>query len=399
MEILFCDECGMRFTGETTPAPVAAQPGNEQRKLCEACRAKQSGSRPSHRQLQPATRARSERVLPGAQQAAGAHRSATHPAESARYRGGQASGGGAAIIGVAVVVALLTIGGWLFLKPGVSKSTAVKVEPAPAFKAPPAVTSNPLPSKTQGPIQPLTSPPAPVSPPATSGGPGRTSAQVADEAFEKLQHFEGLAPDDREGRIRRIEEFLAQHGQEIVAARARVMLNELKAPPAPPPPPAPVRTETPAAPVEPLPSVSTEGWVTVKGPFTFEDGQLNRWDGDLNSRVDVGEFEGRKCLRMRPSPQLHCRAFRGPPMDSAGLRVRFRYFAHDMEWVELLWSQGSHRPRKRVEPLVNEAWAEACFVGAELGGSSAPLGHIEIGGLGRSAGSFLLIDDVVWEKR
>jgi len=120
MEILFCDECGMRFTGETTPAPVAAQPGNEQRKLCEACRAKQSGSRPSHRQLQPATRARSERVLPGAQQAAGAHRSATHPAESARYRGGQASGGGAAIIGVAVVVALLTI---------VTPQTAGSIEP------------------------------------------------------------------------------------------------------------------------------------------------------------------------------------------------------------------------------------------------------------------------------
>jgi hypothetical protein len=296
------------------------------------------------------------------------------------------------MVGAIVVLVLLAVGG-LFLKPAVPEPAATATGPTPTARATPPVTSNPAPPKTQEPARQA----PPDSTPATSAGQAKSTAQAADEAFTKLQYFEGLAPDDRDGRIRQIEEFLAKYGQEIVASRARVMLSELNAPP-PTPEPARIQTTTPP-PAEPAPPPSTEGWKAVSGPFTFEDGQVNRWDGDLGSRVEAGEFEGRKCLRLRPGDQRNCRAFRGPSMDSAGVRVRFRYFAHDVEYVEVLWAQGSHRPRKHIEPLVRDGWAEVCFTGVELGGNATRLGHIEIGGPAKSGESFLLLDDVVWEKQ
>lgn len=387
MEILFCDECGMRFSGEATPD--TPRPGGEQKRLCDACRAKQRAAKPSNRQLQPA-RVRSERLIP-AVQGSTSTRPVAHHADTVSSRHPSKAGGSRTAILVfagGAVVLLVIVAGFLGLSrepdPGAERKV-VPVTPAP----PPAQQT----AATQVPQQP---------PVAASTLPAEAKAvlkddkgESADDAFSRLIRFDGLAADDREGRIRRIDEFLSKYGQEIVASRARVMLRELQAPPAPPP--APVRIETPPpTSAEPIP---TEGWKPVNGPFTFEDGQTQRWEGDLGSRVDAGEFEGRKCLRLRPGDQRNCRAFHGPSMDSAGLRVRFRYFAHDVDYVEVLWAQGSHRPRKHIEPLVRDGWADACFTGEELGGNATRLGHIEIGGPAKSAEAFVLIDNVVWEKR
>jgi hypothetical protein len=179
------------------------------------------------------------------------------------------------------------------------------------------------------------------------------------------------------------------------------MLRELKAPPAAPKPPSPPVTAkaTASQPAPPTPPPSTEGWKVVRGPFTFEDGRLNDWKGDDGGVADVGEFEGRKCLRAKPGGKPNCRVWRGSSQDSAGLRVRFRYFAHDMEYVEVLWAQGSHRPRKRITPLVPDGWSEACFTGRQIGGNATRLMHVEIGGPGKSNGAFLLLDDIVVEKQ
>jgi DNA-directed RNA polymerase subunit RPC12/RpoP len=56
----------------------------------------------------------------------------------------------------------------------------------------------------------------------------QTGEQIAQEAFEALTRVEGLGPEDKAGRIMRLEEFLRKHGETIVAARARVLLAELK---------------------------------------------------------------------------------------------------------------------------------------------------------------------------
>jgi hypothetical protein len=47
----------------------------------------------------------------------------------------------------------------------------------------------------------------------------------------------------------------------------------------------------------------------AQGHFVF--GVAPGRDGDaVQARLDVGEFEVRKCLRMRPGDQRNCRAFR-----------------------------------------------------------------------------------------
>ena len=61
--------------------------------------------------------------------------------------------------------------------------------------------------------------------------------------------------------------------------------------------------------------------------------------------------------------------------------------------------QGRVRLKKRIEPLTRDGWSEVCFTAAELGGKADKVGHIEVGGIARSADAFLLIDDVVVERQ
>jgi hypothetical protein len=68
-----------------------------------------------------------------------------------------------------------------------------------------------------------------------------------------LARFEGLAEDDRDGRIARVLEFLGKHDDTVVAARARQLLKNLRAsktPPADVPAPTAKRDEKPQPPAE-----------------------------------------------------------------------------------------------------------------------------------------------------
>lgn len=58
--------------------------------------------------------------------------------------------------------------------------------------------------------------------------PAETPETRARTAFEKLRGFEGLAPEDRTGRIQLIQAFLVEHGRTSVATEARTLLDQLK---------------------------------------------------------------------------------------------------------------------------------------------------------------------------
>jgi hypothetical protein len=92
----------------------------------------------------------------------------------------------------------------------------------------------PLPAAVPTPVEPKADA---VSPPASkqvSEQPAPVNKgdpeALAFDAFEKVRKFENLDANDTAGRIKRLEEYLTKHGETIVSARARVMLDELKKP-------------------------------------------------------------------------------------------------------------------------------------------------------------------------
>jgi hypothetical protein len=124
--------------------------------------------------------------------------------------------------------------------------------------------------------------------------------QRAEAAFEQVtKEMAALPPDDKDGRIAKLEGFLNQHGGEIIAARARVLLGDLKKPPAPPPAPAPAESAQPA-PAAPA----------GKALKLFNGADLSNWQfgkGDKSLvRVEDGvmvierDFTGRLEMEVRP---------------------------------------------------------------------------------------------------
>ena len=77
---------------------------------------------------------------------------------------------------------------------------------------------------------------APEAKPAVSLPP-KTAEEVDREAFDK--RYDGVGPNDKAGRIKRLKAYLAAHNDPIFVARARTELDELEnpTPPAPPQPP------------------------------------------------------------------------------------------------------------------------------------------------------------------
>ncbi len=90
---------------------------------------------------------------------------------------------------------------------------------------------------------------------------------IASDAFEKVRTFDGLAAGDVDGRVKRLDDFIAKYGDSIAAARARRVRDELKAAtpaeatpsqPAPPPPPPPTEAaQTVPPPPPPTPPAPT----------------------------------------------------------------------------------------------------------------------------------------------
>jgi hypothetical protein len=126
--------------------------------------------------------------------------------------------------------------------------------------------------------------------------PAAPPAQSADAAFERLtKDIAALPPDDKDGRSAKLEAFLNQYGGEIIAARARVLLGDLKKPPAPPPAPVPAET-TPPAPAAPagealklFNGADLSNWQVAKGDKSLarvEDGMMV-FDRDFTGRLDL----------------------------------------------------------------------------------------------------------------
>ncbi len=209
MKIVFCHACGVRIT-EPIHADVP-----EKETLCAACNAKQQATAPT----QPASGVRprqSERV-------AGVTAARRSAKEVSRGRPDSKSKAGliaSMISGGVLLLGLVLIFGGKNDARSPARSAKNDNPDSPAREAsrsgPPARVSTPIPPAEAHKIETL--------------APKPSAEDLAREAFERLERFEGLAADDLSGRQRRIDEFLKLHGDTIVAARARRLAGELAEP-------------------------------------------------------------------------------------------------------------------------------------------------------------------------
>ncbi|MBI3828723.1 MAG: hypothetical protein HY291_04360 [Planctomycetes bacterium] len=232
---------------------------------------------------------------------------------------------------------------------------------------------------------------------------GKTSdadpEKLAGDAFDVLVRFEGVGADDKDAKLKRIDAFLAKYGDTMVSVRARKLMNDLKEPPKPPEP----EKKKEAAEAGPAPDFhdadepSSAGWQTDRGPFDFES-DTQEFQGD-GSPLEQGTFKGRKCVKLSPGgARNECRGYRPGRTAAEGFRIKFRYYAHNLENLEVLFGVPEARPRKNINGLVQDQWAWATMTSEEIGAHGEGQ-HVEFGGRAKGADSFLLLDDVRWEKK
>ena len=165
------------------------------------------------------------------------------------------------------VLLATALGGWLAWGKRSAKSAFSEV-PAPVSKPLVAKPAQPLPGapavpKAAEPAVPVLPAPAPPELP-TASEMELSPERRAQKAYDALIKFEGLAADDKKGREEKIQAFLEEHGDTIVSARARVLLQEMAAPKAA------TAQATPLAPaVSATPLAMLEGLV---GHWSLDDG-------------------------------------------------------------------------------------------------------------------------------
>ena len=162
-----------------------------------------------------------EEPAPAASHAPKPSRTARRPSEQlpAEPQPAQSKKGGGILlwgIGAGAAGLLLIVG--LAITFGSSNSKPSEPKNKVADSAQPA---NPDPPKN----------PQPVAPPPVAPAPKRPTEELAQEAFTALTRFEGLKPDDTAGRVKRVDQFIEQYRDSIVASRARILLNDIKNPP------------------------------------------------------------------------------------------------------------------------------------------------------------------------
>ncbi|MBI3828708.1 MAG: hypothetical protein HY291_04285 [Planctomycetes bacterium] len=405
MIIQYCQKCGVRVSEQDLQSGKAVAQGENL--FCERCRAAAA----------PLPQPQSTSVL-AAQK--GTARRAPTSAPAGRTTGRPESPPSAPpqplMLYGGIGAGVLLLGLIYFLTSGPSGTTKTT-----ASKPPTSAHDEPRPSSSGNPVaQPGATPGPPAAPPTGAAKTEKDPEAEASDEFDRLRRFEGLAADDKAGRMARIEAYLRKYGEAIVARRARALLNELKNPPAEKPVaaaaqpagPAPA-PQVPAGAAAELPSTYKEdfegaeiaGWSTVfaepvADPTNRAQGhvlKLKLLSGDLRGRFMAGDFPGQ-------TPQLnHGAVLQIKP----GARVKLKYYTTGVTIIDIgfrvVGIEGSFSYKIR-EPKLN-AWTEVDLAfgnfslvkGAEVVNGKAPesglIGDANVWGFGPAAGSIFCIDD------
>jgi len=131
--------------------------------------------------------------------------------------------------------------------------------------------------------------------------------------------------------------------------------------------------------------------------LSFADGKKHDMVTQGNV-VEVIALQGHNCLRVT-SGKYGCLTWRVVGADAEGQRVRIRYFAHKCKGLEVLFSEaGGGRHLAKAANFVNDKWAEAEVI-PKLAGATGKINHAEYTGVSSAADAYLLLDEIVWEKK
>jgi hypothetical protein len=232
VNIYFCEKCGERVTSVDIEQNRATQTA-ESKIYCQKCSkdlapAPATARKDSMRGIQPASPRSSARNIPAVRKDSAPGILAASPSGT-KHQSAKAEAVPDAprpvnwvmIGGVAVFVALIVVGiGIGFSRSGrrTNERPVASGEPGETL---PGHSENPAPRQVVEPVNPVgaAADPKKSSRPETPG---------ADEAFARLIRFEGLKPDDKAGRINLLEEYLKNNAESANAARANLMLMDLR---------------------------------------------------------------------------------------------------------------------------------------------------------------------------
>ncbi|MCZ7648334.1 MAG: hypothetical protein M5U26_24260 [Planctomycetota bacterium] len=375
MQILFCHACGVRIV---EPVP----PGTPEHEMfCAGCAAKRQTAAPT----QPSSGVRprqSERpgALPTGRRAA---KEASRPRPGAESRAG--------LIVCAAGVALLLLGLALVFGGNKERTARSAQGPAPAeeSKRDAAAPEPPQVEHRERVAPPQLAPSRPAKP-------NPSAEDLARDAFELLERFEGLAPDDTAGRLARIDAFLARHGDTIVAARARRLAGELSKPlPENPPPAQTADMPLPAPVTEPEtqpPAPRTSGHLVIGSDFEAgvqgsEGTGMVEANGPPGSRGKVLRLTGKEngikgglfaWMYPQGTPQRQNKVLFVTP---EGGRVRFRYFSPNAEGGKIVCEEsGTEKPFQLEFAVRKGEWTQV----------DVPLGDLKVKDKPLAAGSKIL---------
>ena len=246
VQIFYCDRCGLRVPEEDLKGGRAQE--QEGKVTCTKCLEGQSGLKKMVRRATTSVRLLAH--IPG-KPASGASSAPAKPLPHLVSESHSKSNTQSSWLLISSVLGALGLLGVLiaFSMPDpVREQKRSSLPSSTPRSAGPASASQPSAKRHSGPTTPR--------PPAVEPLPPMLQRSTPEsrgrDAFERVIRFEGLEPGDLAGRRARLEAFLLEHSNTIVAGRALVMLSEMQrgAPATPSEPALPV--EIPAAPVTPV---------------------------------------------------------------------------------------------------------------------------------------------------
>ena len=249
MNLFFCEACGKRLTDLDLDAGTAID------KKLKGVYCKQCGSGvltqvtlPTSSQRMRSSAEGPPRNLPGnapttkklpvkfalpLPSGSTSSRSLPHPAGSREDASN--SSGALLACGVAGVVILLGLLAFIS-RPVPSNSPAPRAVSAPPAKATRSPAHRPAPAMPAVPKPERRPAVAPIQPPLKLPNPAPSQKAtpsleaLAQQDFYKLEKFEGLAPEDKAGRLAAVEAFIKKYGDTIIAARAQHLADQFRRP-------------------------------------------------------------------------------------------------------------------------------------------------------------------------
>jgi len=234
MQIIFCDSCGLRIPNEHVTAGRVIVHDNKY--ICENCVPRTEPQRPGMGSSRKIVLLTSSTALPPSNHSPRGSSASLVP--QPRASGDKPSGRvphitatpkKKSIVPLAIGVGLMVLGGIAVIAFGDNDKSKKVIEPPVSGTAPPAKIGAAESAHPKSPGTPVVHPPGPT--PTHAVAPATLSPdaeKAADDELAVALRFEGVPADNSDERMKRLEDFIAHHGDSHAATHAQAILSDLR---------------------------------------------------------------------------------------------------------------------------------------------------------------------------